>query len=114
MGGFPSGQATGDFSGRRETVALEEAGGNRRAVSACTIDEQGSVFGKLGQILGQFAEGKTQAAGDEFLFAFAWRANVDGERRWIGGQEFRGKLDTEMFGEGDPVGRGCKRLQAGL
>ena len=112
--GLPSGEATGDFSGGGETVALEEAGGYRRAVATGAINEQRTIFGELGQIFGQFGQGKAQAVGDEFLFAFAGRTYVHGERRLIGGQEFGGELHTEMFGDGDSVGAGCEGLQTVL
>lgn len=85
VGGLPSGEATGDFGDGGETVALEEAGGYGRAVAPGTIDEQRTIFGELGQIFGQFGQGKAQAASDEFLFAFAGRTYVNGERRLIGG-----------------------------
>ena len=92
VGGLPGHEATGDFGGGSETVTLEEAGGYGGAVATCAIDEQRAILGKLGQIFGEFGKGKTQAAGDEFLFAFARRAYIDGERRLIGGQEFGGEF----------------------
>ena len=43
MGGFPGGEAAGDFGYAAETGALEEAGGDGGAVAAGAVDEYVTV-----------------------------------------------------------------------
>ena len=51
MGGFPGGEAAGDFGYVGEGGALEEAGGDGGAVAAGAVDED---FAVAGQCLGLF------------------------------------------------------------
>jgi hypothetical protein len=111
-GGFPGGQATGDFGYGSEVGALEEAGGKGGAVASGAIDEERAIFGYDGDVFEQVAEREAQAAGDKFLVAFAGSADVDGEGRLIRSEKFRGELGAEAVGKRDEVGTGFQTLQA--
>ena len=43
VGGFPGGEAAGDFGDFCEAGALEEAGGDRGAIAASAVDEDFAV-----------------------------------------------------------------------
>lgn len=113
-GGFPGGDAAGEFCDGGEAGALEKAGGDRRAVATGTMDEQRAIFGKHGQMIGEMVKGKAQASRDEFLLAFARIADID-DKGWMSGREkIGGELGTEPFGEGDEIGTCFEGLQAVL
>ena len=50
VGGFPSYDAARNFTDVVKSAALQQACADRRPVAACTINEQGTVFGKFSEI----------------------------------------------------------------
>lgn len=84
LGGFPGGDAAGDFTDAVKSTALQQAGGDGRAVATGTIHQQRTVPRQLAEILDQMIKREGQASADVFLFALAGGADVDGERRLSG------------------------------
>src|SRR5262245_105100 len=80
VGGFPSGNASRDLTDPRESVALQQAGGDRRSVAAGAIDEQGTIGRQFSEPEGELTERDVHAAGDELRVALVRRPHVEGER----------------------------------
>src|SRR5690348_17568673 len=103
VGGFPAGDAAGDFADGGEAGALEEAGGDGGTVASGAVEQQRTVLRQLRDALREVVQRNGHAAGDIFLLAFARTTNVHGERRVRGGEHFGGVGSAETFGEGNQV-----------
>ena len=55
VGGFPGGEAAGDFGDVGEARALEEAGGDGGAVATGAVDEELAVVREFGGFLDQMS-----------------------------------------------------------
>ena len=77
MGGFPGGDAAGEFGDVGEAGALEKAGGDGRAIASGAVNEDGTSGEKFAEAFDEMIERDVDATGDAFLFAFARRADVE-------------------------------------
>ncbi len=91
---------------------MEEAGGDGGAIAAGAVEEERAVLGERFEILGQMIERCREAAGDVFVAAFAWGADIDNERRMGGCEEFGGEWRAETFGFDHEIGTGFESVQA--
>jgi len=95
-------------------VGLEEAGGDGGAIASGAVDEERAVPGESFHVLDKMVERGEDAAGDEFLAAFARGADVDGERRVGRAEDFGGEGGAEAVGFDQEVGAGFEGVEAVL
>ncbi len=107
FGGFPGGEAAGDFYQLGDAVVLQDARGDGGAVTAATEDGDGAVGWEFGEALLQVVQRDVQAAGDVAGGPLGGRADVE-EQRWGWGCEFLGGgLDADAVDGAEEVGTGC-------
>ena len=114
VGGFPGGEAAGDFGYTMEAGALEEAGGNGGAVAASAVDDDFVVSWEFIGFFHQMVERHAFAAVDIFVGAFAGIADIDHEGIAGTGHGFECVLWTEALCRRDEVGARVEAAQAVL
>src|SRR5271167_2098421 len=85
--GFPSQDATGNFTDGIKSAALQQAGGDGRAVASGAIREQRTVSWNSFDFCHQMIERDGQTSCDVFLIALTRRADVNRKRRKARRQE---------------------------
>lgn len=62
--GIPGSEAAGDFDEVSDSLLLEEAGGDGRAIAAGALDGDGAVAGDFGKTIAEAGEGQVETAVD--------------------------------------------------